>query len=160
MRVVTLALGLVAAMLWLAPPTHGQPEPDLKAAAEPILKQLEAFRRDDYDTAYAFAAADIKEQFDRMAFERMVKSGYPEIAHSTFALVGPSEVSRDGHVYVRVRIRGANGNGVEALYDMVQEPGGWRINGVATRPDPGLVETPGPAPPSAGSVAGPDVGEG
>ena len=77
--------------------------------------------------------------FDREAFERMVKGGYPEIARSTFALVSRTEVAPDGHVYVNVKIRGANGNSIEALYDMVRENDGWRINGVVTKPDPGLV---------------------
>jgi hypothetical protein len=115
-----------------------QSERDAKAATEPIMKQLEAFRRDDYDTAYAFASAEIRQMFDRAAFERMVRGGYPEIARSTFALIADTRATPDGHLHVRVRIRGANGNSVEALYDMVSEPGGWRINGVVTKPDPGL----------------------
>jgi hypothetical protein len=116
-----------------------QPDTDARAAAEPIMSQLEAFRRDDYDAAYGFASAEIRALFDRPAFERMVKSGYPEIARSTFAFVSQAQTAPDGHVYVRVRIRGANGNSIEALYDMVWEDGRWRINGVVARPDPGLV---------------------
>ena len=132
-------LVLVAATLVVPAAAFGQTGPDATAAAEPIMKQLEAFRRDDYDTAYAFASAEIRQMFDRASFERMVRSGYPEIARSTFALISRSEASPDGHVHIRVRVRGANGNGVEALYDMVWEDGSWRINGVVTKPDPGLV---------------------
>jgi Domain of unknown function (DUF4864) len=110
-----------------------------RAAAEPIMKQLDAFKRDDYDAAYAFASAEIRELFDRSAFERMVKTAYPEIARSTYALVAGTQEQPDGHVVVRVRIRGANGNSIEALYDMVNQADGWRINGVATRPDQGLI---------------------
>lgn len=150
MRVVTIGLELMAATLLLATTSFAQAATDVKAAAEPIMKQLEAFRRDDYDTAYTFAAADIKETFDRTAFERMVKSGYPEIARSTFALIAHSEVAPDGHVHIRVRIRGANGNSIEASYEMIQEPGGWRIKGVVTKPDPGLVLTPVPSGVRAG----------
>ena len=149
-KIVTIALDLAAVTLLVATTSLAQPETDVKAAAVPIMKQLEAFRRDDYDTAYTFAAADIKEMFYRAAFERMVKRGYPEIARSTFALIARSEVGPDGHVYVRVRIRGANGNSIEAVYDMVQEAGGWRINGVATKPDPGVVLTPSPSGERAG----------
>ena len=50
-----------------------------------------------------------------------------------------TDATPDGHVRVRVKIRGANGNSIEALYDMVREADGWRINGVVTKPDPGLV---------------------
>jgi hypothetical protein len=110
-----------------------------KAAAEPVMQQLAAFRRDDYDAAYGFASAEIRQMFDRAAFERMVKGGYPEIARSAFALVAESRVTAEGHAVVRVKIQGANGNGIEALYEMVLEDRGWRINGVVARPDPGMV---------------------
>jgi ABC-type transporter MlaC component len=133
----------VAVALWAAgvmATAAAQPrDTELKAAAEPIMKQLEAFRRDDYDAAYTFASEEIRQLFDRAGFERMVRGGYPEIARSAFALIAHSELAPDGHAHVRVKIRGANGNGVEALYDMVQESGAWRINGVVTRPDPGMV---------------------
>ncbi len=127
----------LAAMLGLASAARAQGTE--APAAEPIMKQLEAFRRDDYDAAYAFASAEIKELFDRSAFEKMVKSGYPEIARSTYAVIAGTQEQPGGHVVVRVRIRGANGNSIEALYDMVNQPDGWRINGVATRPDQGLI---------------------
>jgi hypothetical protein len=41
---------LAAAFLLLTAAAHAQA--DDKAAAEPVLRQLEAFRRNDYDTAY------------------------------------------------------------------------------------------------------------
>jgi hypothetical protein len=34
-----------------------------------------------------------------------------------------------------VRVRGANGQGLQAVYEMVLEHGHWRINGVVARPD-------------------------
>jgi hypothetical protein len=109
-----------------------------KAAAEPVVKQLEAFRRGDFDTALTFASGMIKAQFDRQTFETMVRGGYPEIARSTFAAVTKTELESPGLAYVTVKIRGANGQFVEALYEMTWEDG-WRINGVATRPDAGGV---------------------
>ncbi len=63
-----------------------------KAAAEPVVKQLEAFRRGDFDTAFTFASGMIRAQFDRQAFETMVRGGYPEIARSTFAAVTKTEL--------------------------------------------------------------------
>jgi len=109
-----------------------------RAAAEPVVRQLEAFRRDDYDTAYTFASDEIRLQFDRPRFEIMVRSGYPEIARSIFADVLDAELQPGGLAYVTVRIRGANGQTVEALYEMVWQ-GVWRINGVATRPATGIL---------------------
>jgi phosphate-selective porin len=111
---------------------------DAKAAAVPVVKQLEAFRRDDFDTAFTFASGTIQERFDRRNFEAMVRRGYPEIAQSTFAAVTKTELESPGLAYVTVKIRGANGQSIEALYEMVWEDD-WKINGVATRPDAGII---------------------
>jgi Domain of unknown function (DUF4864) len=111
---------------------------DPKTAAVPVVKQLEAFRRNDFDTAFTFASGMIHAQFDRQDFETMVRRGYPEIAHSTFAAVTRTELESDGLAYVTVKIRGANGQTIEALYELIWEDG-WKINGVATRPDAGII---------------------
>ena len=127
-------------LVLLALPAWAQTaKPAPREATEPVMKQLEAFRRGDFDTAYTFASAEIQQQFDRPAFERMVKGGYPEIAQSIFAAVVSSAVAPDGHAYVAVKVRGANGNSIEAFYELVLESGQWRINGVTAKPDPGLV---------------------
>ena len=138
---LALLLVLVPLPAWVALPAWAQAvKPAPKEATEPIMKQLDAFRRGDFDTAYTFASAEIREQFDRPAFEQMVRGGYPEIAQSTFATVVSSAITPDGHAYVAVKVRGANGNSVEAFYDLVLESGQWKINGVASKPDPGLVD--------------------
>jgi hypothetical protein len=111
---------------------------DAKAAAVPVVKQLEAFRRNDFDTALTFASGMIQARFDRQNFEVMVRRGYPEIAQSTFAAVTKTELESPGLAYVTVKIRGANGQSIEALYELVWE-GDWKINGVATRPDAGII---------------------
>jgi len=115
-----------------------QADKDPKAAADPVVKQLEAFRRDDYDTAYTFASEEIRTQFDRRGFETMVRRGYPEIASSTFALVTKTELRSEGLAYVTIKIRGSNGQAIEGLYELVWQ-NGWKINGVATRPDAGVI---------------------
>src|SRR5262245_25965924 len=137
-------IGLVLLLLMLSLPAQAQ-APAPKEASEPVLKQLEAFRRGDFDTAYTFASSDIKQQFDRPAFEHMVRNGYPEIARSTYATVAGSTIAPNGHAYLSLKIRGANGNSIEALYELVLENGQWKINGVSAKPDPGLAvraETP------------------
>ena len=124
--------------------------PAPKEATDPVMKQLEAFRRGDFDTAYTFASSEIKELFDRSAFEQMVKNGYPEIARSTFASVAGSTVAPNGHVYLQIKIRGSNGNSIEAIYELVLENGQWKINGVSAKPDPGMVSLPLPCGERAG----------
>jgi hypothetical protein len=131
---------LALLLLMPAVPVAAQTVPPVpKEAVEPVMKQLEAFRRGDFDTAYTFASSEIKEQFTRPAFEQMVKGGYPEIAHSIFATIAASAVAPNGHVYLQIKIRGANGNSIEAIYELVFENGQWKINGVTAKPDPGLV---------------------
>lgn len=133
-------VGLTGALTLLvcAGAARAQAEKDAKAAAEPVVKQLEAFRRGDYDTAYTFASEGIRAQFDRRGFEAMVRGGYPEIASSTFALVTRTELKSEGLAYVTIKIRGSNGQAIEGLYELVWQ-GGWKINGVATRPDAGII---------------------
>ena len=64
----------------------------------------------------------------------MVTSGYAPIARSATATVSKVEVVDAGHGLVEVRVEGANGETVDALYELVDEQGSWRINGVLTRP--------------------------
>ena len=140
-------IGLALLLLVSALPAWAQTTAP-KEASEPVMKQLEAFRRGDFDTAYTFASSQIKGLFDRPAFEHMVKNGYPEIARSTFASVAASTVAPNGHVYLQIKIRGANGNSIEAIYELVLENGQWKINGVTAKPDPGLVLDPSTPLPS------------
>ncbi|HET8530780.1 MAG TPA: DUF4864 domain-containing protein, partial [Methylomirabilota bacterium] len=87
MKRVALGFASVLTLLFCAGAAWAQAEKDAKAAADPVVKQLEAFRRGDFDTAFTFASGMIQAQFDRQAFEAMVRRGYPEIARSTFAAV-------------------------------------------------------------------------
>ena len=137
MQVKRLIVGVASALAVVSLCTSAVAQADKtnpKSAAEPVVKQLEAFRRGDFDTAFTFASGMIRAQFDRQAFETMVRGGYPEIARSTFAAVTKTELETPGLAYVTVKIRGVNGQAVEALYELIWEEG-WKINGVATRPD-------------------------
>ena len=132
-------LALLLAFLDASAPALAQADrSSAEAAAKPVMQQLDAFRRDDYDTAYTFASEEIRRQFDRLRFEAMVRRGYPEIARSTFALVARTELVPDGAAYVTVKIRGDNGQAIEARYELVWQDG-WKINGVVTRPDGGVI---------------------
>jgi Domain of unknown function (DUF4864) len=112
-------------------------DPDVEAAGRVVLQQLDAFRHDDFITAYTFASANIRQMFDRASFEKMVRGGYPEIARSSSATVDGHRRGNAGEIYLFVRIRGSTGRTIEAVYELVPEGGSWRINGVVTRPDSG-----------------------
>jgi Domain of unknown function (DUF4864) len=108
---------------------------DAQAAGRVVMQQLEAFRQNDFTTAYTFASVNVRQMFDRAGFEQMVRGGYPEIAQSTSATIDGSRRGDAGEIYLFIRIHGENGRDIEAVYEMVPEGGGWRINGVVTRPD-------------------------
>ncbi len=132
----TRALVLTALLLALGPvAATPQSDADVKDAGSIVLQQLEAFRRDDFETAFGFASAEIHQLFDRARFEQMVRAGYPEIARSASAVIDGVERADGRRLYLFVRVRGTNGRVVEAVYEMVLENGRWRINGVVTRPD-------------------------
>ncbi|HEV8615590.1 MAG TPA: DUF4864 domain-containing protein [Methylomirabilota bacterium] len=126
---------LLAAILITASVAAAQGDRDVADARAAVLEQLEAFRVGNFDAAYAFASAEIRQQFDRRQFEQMVRGGYPEIARPAGVVVDGAERAANGHVFVFLRIRGVNGGAVQAVYEMVHERGSWKVNGVVTRPD-------------------------
>lgn len=130
------ALALLVAVLAPTPAT-AQTDAEIAEATAVVMQQLDAFRRNDFDTAYRFASATIHQMFDRQSFERMVTRGYPEIARSTSAHVASAHPGADGAIYLLMKIRGANGNAIEAVYELVREGGSFRINSVVARPDTG-----------------------
>jgi hypothetical protein len=131
------ASAVLLAMLVLLPigAAHAQRDPDEVAAGRVVMQQLDAFRRDDFETAFTFASRMIHDLFDRARFEEMVRGGYPEIARSASATIDGSRRGDVGELYLFVRVQGTNGRTIEAVYEMVHEAGRWHINAVVTRPD-------------------------
>lgn len=95
-----------------------------------ILNQIDAFRADDYATAFTFAAPNIQRTFrDAQTFERMVRQGYPMVAAP--AQVEMLDAVPDGDALVQgVLIRDGAGVFHALEYRMVQIDGVWRIAGV------------------------------
>ncbi len=130
MSAVAVAVLVLAALGGPAASLAAEPA---DAAARVVLDQLDAFKRGDFEGAYTYASRAIRDQFDRREFEAMVRASYPEIARPASASVDHSERGADGTVFLFVRVWGANGHRVDAVYEVVAEAGGWRINGVVTR---------------------------
>ena len=113
---------------------------DEAAIQDVIVSQMEAFKRDDAEAAYAFAAPSIKSLFPTPeVFIRMVQQGY-------WPVYRPSEVTFVEASFVgtrpvqRVRIVGENGQTVIAAYIMErQEDGSWRISGCYLLPTDEIV---------------------
>jgi hypothetical protein len=111
-----------------------QPADQGAAMTRTVLDQLAAFRRDDWVSAYAFASSGIQTQFAPEAFRAMVTQGYAPIARSRTATVSRVEALDSQRGLVEVRVEGENGETIDALYELVEEQGAWRVNGVLTRP--------------------------
>ena len=103
---------------------------DRTAIRHVITAQIEAFRQDDGDAAFGFAAPHIKAMFgDAAHFLAMVRQAYPPVYRPrsfSFGTVTP----QDGLLVQKVELVGADGQGALALYSMEHEPdGNWRIAG-------------------------------
>ncbi|QFT93424.1 hypothetical protein FIU86_11285 [Roseovarius sp. THAF9] len=103
------------------------------AARQVISDQLDAFQQDDFDTAFTHASPMIQGIFGSSErFGQMVRNGYPMVWR-------PAEVEflgeRDeGDALMQdVLIQGADGVYYELEYEMIQGPGGWKINGVRVK---------------------------
>src|SRR5215213_385052 len=79
---VVTGAGLMIALSIASLRRHWQ-EADATIAARAVIRQqLAAFRENDYSAAYRHAAPEIQEQFAVAEFRRMVRDGYPQLAHS------------------------------------------------------------------------------
>ena len=144
--VVVLLVSFAAAASLLAAGRHAPPALAAEAAPEGaeirrvIEGQLAAFRRDDGEGAFAFAAPSIRAMFgDADTFLRMVRTGYPPVYR-------PREVEfralgvEDGRLTQRVLLVGPDGVPVVARYYMEQQPdGSWRIGGCVLEQAPDVM---------------------
>jgi hypothetical protein len=129
---VRLVLALVFGFTFLAPARAQEavPAEDARAVRAVIEAQLDAFRRDDAERAFALATPGIRAAFgDAASFMDMVKRSYAVVYR-------PSNVSFDepvifqGELVQPVRMSDAEGGAWLALYPMQKQPdGSWRTNG-------------------------------
>lgn len=95
-----------------------------------ISQQFEAFKADDFATAFTFASPSLQQFFQSpQNFGRMVTQGYPMVWRP--AAVDYLELREaDGAFFQKVQITDAKGRFHVLEYRMMQTPEGWRINGV------------------------------
>ena len=129
-----MALRLIAflgLMLALALPATAQvSSSDQDAIRDVIQRQVDAFRRDDGETAFGFASPAIRGMFGSSdVFMDMVRQGYlPVYRPRVFEF--REIVTLHGMVTQKVHVIGPDGRPVTAFYPMAQQPdGSWRIEG-------------------------------
>lgn len=103
---------------------------DRAAIQHVITAQIEAFRHDDGEKAFGFAAPHIRTMFgDATHFLAMVHDAYPPVYRPRSVSFG-TLARQDGSLVQKVELVGPDGQGALALYVMEHEPdGNWRIAG-------------------------------
>ena len=101
-----------------------------------IQRQLDAFLRDDFSTAFTFASPSIKSLFGTPEnFGLMVRQGYPMVHRP--ADVQMLDLHQEGErLWQRVMITDQNGQRHVLDYQMIETADGWQINGVRLLPSP------------------------
>ena len=118
----TLAAALLT--LSLSAPAFAQSISLETMAHRTISSQIEAFRAQDGELAYSFAAPGVKRYFPSpSAFMTMVERGYkPVYAPQSYNFGRYGE--RDGTIYQEVMITGPEGREWSALYTLRQQKDG------------------------------------
>ena len=95
-----------------------------------INGQFEAFKADDFETAFTFATPSLRRMFQSpQNFERMVTKGYPMVWRP--AEVTYLDLKQEGGAFMQtVQIVDADGKVHLLAYRMEPTAEGWRIGGV------------------------------
>ncbi|CUH43435.1 DUF4864 domain-containing protein [Ruegeria atlantica] len=95
-----------------------------------IAAQIQAFKADDFVTAFTFASPNIQNFFGTPEnFGAMVRNGYPMVWRpADVRFLELREVA--GALWQKVMITDSNGQVHVLDYQMVQQENGWKINGV------------------------------
>ena len=141
-----LGLCLLAALV--AQPVAAQTEPPAQTRGSTAVDQamastfksvigaqVEAFRRDDWEAAFSYAAPSIQKIFgDPSNFRSMVLSGYRAVAHPSVFEFQDAAILNGRPAQV-VYVVGPDGRAYRAVYFMQQQPdGSWKISGVTLLP--------------------------
>ena len=128
-QLLLVFLVLVAASL---PARAEEPIPPADAAAirQVIQGQLDAFQRDDWNTAFGYAAPTIQTKFvSPEIFSQMVTGGYRPVYRPKTVEFRELKASEFGPTQELFLI-GPDGLSYLAYYTMERQPDGtWRING-------------------------------
>lgn len=127
MRRILFVLLMLTGPAWAQSAVSAEDEEAIRGV---ITQQIEAFKRDDGDAAYAFASPHIQEKFgDPGRFLDMVRRAYPAV-HQPRSVDFTELLVGDGTTVQQVELIGPDGEPKLALYSMQRGPSGqWRIDG-------------------------------
>ena len=97
-----------------------------------ITGQIEAFRTGDAPGAFQYAGSAFQSRFPsaEVFFVAIIASGYSPIAESRTHSFGSFQVMGEKLVLQSVRLSGGDQSLYEAIYQLAEEPAGWRVQGV------------------------------
>jgi len=133
-----LALSIVMLLVSVLP-LQVLADADADSIRDVINQQIEAFRADDGERAFSFAAPVIRSKFGSADnFMMMVRTGYPDVYRPK--AVEFRDLKRDGERLIQdVWFLGTGGDSTIGTYIMErQEDGVWKIAGVYMRRAPSL----------------------
>jgi len=107
---------------------------DIKAAQQVIVSQISAFKADDHQSAYSFAAPNVKQAFpSAKAFMMMVKSGYKPLYQHASYVFGKSR-SSSSELYQELMVTDKSGQLWQFIYTLdKQQDQSWKITSVVMR---------------------------
>jgi hypothetical protein len=128
-RFESVRLAAILASFWLPPAAaHAFSDADRADSRAVIERQIDAFRRDDGEAAFAFASPELKTMFQTAErFMGMVKNGYQPVYrprdYAFTSIVETGEGLTD-----TVAIIDMNGEAWTAVYTLEKQPdGSWKI---------------------------------
>lgn len=107
---------------------------------EVISNQIQAFRDHDAPVAFSYAGAGFQVTYPSAEafFNAIVTSGYAPIMESKSHSFGPYEMVGATGVVQEVRFTGLDQSLYRAVYQLTEEPGGWRVQGVQLVKEAGI----------------------
>ncbi len=122
MRIVSAIIAFVLMVM----PVQAQQD-EIKSV---ISGQIQSFLKDDFATAFTYAAPNIKQMFGTPErFGQMVSNGYPMV-HRPSEVTFQDLVENEGTFTQDVLLRDVQGLYYVARYTMVMIDGEWQISGV------------------------------
>jgi hypothetical protein len=131
-RIAALLVAVLLSGLALAPSVRADDvgSADRSAIQSLITGQIQAFRADDSQGAWAYASPTIQGLFQTPDnFMAMVRNGYQPVYRPRSVTFGELMATPSGPVQ-KVYLTGPDGKGYVAVYDMQRQADGtWKING-------------------------------
>lgn len=142
MRRVVRSTWLAAAIFAAAVPMSqaSADEAQTPAWQQVISSQIEAFRDKDAVAAFSYAVAKFQADFPsaQAFFDAIVGEGYAPIMESRSHSFGAFQMVGDSSVLQEVTLMGTDQGLYQAIYQLDDEPNGWRVEGVVLQKAQGV----------------------